>query len=203
MDFDYNSSRKKLILPEYGRHIHLMVQHAVAIEDPQERNRAAHAIIAIMGNLNPHLRDVNDFKHKLWDHMAIMSEFKLDIESPYPTPLLEKLAEKPMRVEYPQAAIRKKHYGKIVIDMLKQACEMPEGELKSYLIQLLAIQMRKSFVLWNRELNGDEVIIQDMHELSGGKIPLDMVITLKVPEVKEYYPSKNRRLNKKGMGSRK
>jgi hypothetical protein len=198
MNFDYNTSRKKLILPEYGRHIHLMVQHAAAIEDREERNRAAHAIIGIMGNLNPHLRDVNDFKHKLWDHLAIMSEFKLDIDSPYPPPSHEKLEEKPLPVAYPQATIRKKHYGKIVIDMLHHACSLPEGTLRDYLIQLLAIQMRKSFLLWNRDLNGDEVIIQDMHELSGGKIPLSTTITLKVPEVKEFYHIKNRRLNKKG-----
>ena len=123
MDYDYNTSRKKLVLPEYGRHIQKMVLHAVALEDAEERNRAARAIITIMGNMNPHLRDVSDFKHKLWDHLAIISDFKLDIDSPYVTPTPETLAEKPRVVPYNTHKIRFKHYGRVIELLVAKAIE--------------------------------------------------------------------------------
>jgi hypothetical protein len=128
MSFDYNTSRNKLALPEYGRHIHKLVDHIVAIKDRNERNLATKALINVMGNLNPHLRDVSDFKHKLWDHLAIISDFKLDIDSPYPTPTSAILTEKPRIVPYNQNSIRYKHYGKVIEMMVKKATEMDEGE---------------------------------------------------------------------------
>ncbi len=172
MDYDYNTSRKKLILPEYGRNIQKMINHILQIEDREERNKAANTIIGIMGNLNPHLRDIGDFKHKLWDHLAIISDFKLDIDSPYELPTREKLDEKPNTIDYTQADLKFKHYGKSLQLMLKKASEMEEGEERKYLIELLANHMKKAYLTWNREAVEDEQIFTDMKEITGGKIDL-------------------------------
>lgn len=127
---DYNTQRKKLALPEYGRHIQQMVDYITGIEDGDERNRLAKALIGVMGNLNPHLRDINDFKHKLWDHLFIMSDFKLDIDSPYPIPSKEEYQEKPKQIPYPKNPIKYKHYGRVIELMIEKAIEMEEGTEK-------------------------------------------------------------------------
>jgi hypothetical protein len=170
MNYDYNSSRKKLALPEYGRHIHKIVDHIVSIPDRDERNKAAQTLINVMGNLNPHLRDVSDFKHKLWDHLAIISDFKLDIDSPYPVPTKSILTEKPRKVEYSSGDIRYKHYGKLMERMVKKAVEMEDGEEKKMLIGIIANLLKKFYLTWNREAVTDSAIFNDLKELSGGKI---------------------------------
>jgi hypothetical protein len=172
MNYDYNTSRKRLILPEYGRNVHKMVDHAISIEDREERNKAARTLVSIMGNLNPHLRDFGDFKHKLWDHLAIISDFKLDVDSPFEKPEPSKLAERPAKIAYGQESIRYKHYGKYIHMMVKKAIEMEEGEEKTVLIRLLANHMKKSYLTWNRENVSDEQIFSDLLELSNGKITL-------------------------------
>jgi len=183
MDYDYNTGRKKMALPEYGRNIQKMIKYAVAIEDREERNRAARAIIAIMGNMNPHLRDVSDFKHKLWDHLAIISEFELDIDYPFTLPTPEILKEKPRPMPYSIYPIRFKHYGKIIEMLIKKAVDYPEGTEKEVLIKLIANHMKKSYLTWNREAVTDEVIFQDMKELSGGKLIPDK--NLKLSETRD------------------
>jgi hypothetical protein len=170
MEYDYNSQRTKMILPEYGRNIQKMVEYAVQLEDREERNKAARAIIAIMGNLNPHLRDVSDFKHKLWDHLFIISDFKLDIDSPYEKPTPEILFEKPKKVPYNDYNIKYKHYGKIIELLIKEASEFKEGEERDALIKLIANHMKKCYVTWNREVVDDRSIFEDLKTLSGGKI---------------------------------
>ena len=170
MEEDYNTSREKMIIPEYGRNVHKMVNHISTIEDREERNKAARTIISIMGNMNPHLRDINDFKHKLWDHLALMSEFKLDIDFPYEPPQPSTFTEKPKPVPYNNYPIRYKHYGKILEQMIKTASEMEEGEKKEALIHLIANHMKKSYLTWNRNQVTDEIIYNDLKELSGGKI---------------------------------
>ncbi len=170
MEYDYNSQRTKMVLPEYGRNIQKMVEYTVQIEDREERNKAARAIIAIMGNLNPHLRDVTDFKHKLWDHLFIISDFKLDIDSPYEKPTREILFEKPKQVPYKDYKIRYKHYGKIIELLIKEASEFKEGEERNALIRLIANHMKKCYVTWNRDVVNDESIFEDLKTLSGGKI---------------------------------
>ncbi len=135
---DYNTALPYLVLPEYGRNIQRMVNHAISIEDREERNKVAQAIIVVMGQLNPQLRDVTDFKHKLWDHLFIISEFKLDVDSPYPKPTPESFNTKPERVNYPSGSIRYKPYGKIAEEIIAQAQIVPEGEAKDYLIELVA-----------------------------------------------------------------
>ncbi|QKG79167.1 DUF4290 domain-containing protein [Tenuifilum thalassicum] len=167
---DYNTQRKKLRLPEYGRHIQQMVDYITNLEDREERNRLARSLIVIMGNQNPHLRNINDFRQKLWDHLFIMSDFKLDIDSPFPKPQLEKYNEKPRKVPYPNNPIHYKHYGRIIEQMIAKAIEMEEGPEKEAFKQLIANQMKKANITWNKESVTDEDIFRDMETLSGGKL---------------------------------
>jgi hypothetical protein len=190
MDYDYNTSRKRLVLPEYGRNIQRMVDIAAATENREERNRLARGIIAVMGNLNPHLRDISDFKHKLWDHLAIISDFKLDIDSPYPMPTAEALSERPKSVPYNQEKIRFKHYGKIIEQMVKKAAEMEAGEEKSMLIALIANHMKKSYLTWNREVVSDEIIFSDLVEMSKGRLQIDA--NMRLPDTRDIL-SKNKK----------
>jgi len=189
MTYDYNSSRKKLILPEYGRNIQKMVKHIKTIEDRDERNKAAQTVIGVMGNLNPHLRDVNDFKHKLWDHLAIIADFDLDIDTPYEWPERESLISKPNKVPYSQHRIKYKHYGRSIVLMIEKAVELEEGEEKSDLIRMIAYHMKKSYLTWNREAVSDDEIVMDLKTLSGGRI--EVKEDLKLPETKDIL-SKNR-----------
>lgn len=180
---DYNTTRKKLILPEYGRSIQQMVDYIVTVDDRDERNRLAKSLIAVMGTMNPQYRDVNDFKHKLWDHLFIMSDFKLDIDSPYPVPTRETYAEKPQRIEYNKTPVHYKHYGRIIEDMVNKALEMEEGEKRDALKMLIANQMKKTNVAWNKESVSDEDIFCDLYQLSDGKLRAQA--GTKLVEVKE------------------
>ncbi len=200
MSYDYNSSRKKLILPEYGRNIQKMVNHVKTIEDRDERNKAAKTVIGVMGNLNPHLRDVGDFKHKLWDHLAIISDFDLDIDSPYELPSRESLISKPEKVPYHQHKIKKKHYGRSIVLMIDKAVELEPGEEKEDLVKMIAYHMKKSYLTWNREAVSDEEIFGDMKTLSGGKLIPNP--ELKLPETKDIR-AKNRPIQKKKQGGGK
>ncbi len=200
MSYDYNSSRKKLILPEYGRNIQKMVNHLKTIEDRDERNKAARTVIGVMGNLNPHLRDVADFKHKLWDHLAIISDFELDIDSPYTTPEPESLHSKPKKVPYHQYSIRKKHYGRSIVLMIEKAVALEPGEEKDDLVKMIAYHMKKSYLTWNREAVSDDEIFTDMKTLSGGVLVANP--DLKLPETKDIL-AKNRPVMKKKNGGGK
>src|SRR3989344_2630863 len=140
---DYNTQLPRMIIPEYGRNIQNMINHCVTIEDREERNRCAKAIIQVMGQLNPHLRDIADFTHKLWDHLFIISDFKLDVDSPYPLPSPEKLDTKPELVAYPHGKIKYKHYGKIIEDIIVKAKAYPEGPEKEELKRTIANSMKK------------------------------------------------------------
>ena len=175
---DYNSGLPHLILPEYGRNIQRMVDFAVSVQDRDERNKVAQAIIAVMGQLNPHLRDVTDFKHKLWDHLFIISDFKLDVDSPYPKPTRETFITKPEQIKYPSGKIRYKPYGKIVEAIIEKAKEYPEGEEKDYLVEVVANLLKKSYLTWNRDSVSDEVILNHLEELSEGTLKLKDVSKL-------------------------
>lgn len=177
---DYNTARKNLVLPEYGRNIQKMVNEVKSIEDREERNRLANAVIQVMGNMNPHLRDVADFKHKLWDHLAIISNFELDIDSPYPTPTIEELAQKPEHLGYTSRdRIRFKHYGKVLEEMIKRAVTYEDGEEKDYLIEVICTQMKKSFVTWNRENVEDDQVFNDLISLSRNQLKIPEGLSLK------------------------
>lgn len=195
---DYNTSRKKLVLPEYGRNIQNMVDYISTIDSLEERNRLAKAVISVMGNMNPHLRDINDFKHKLWDHLAIMSEFKLEIDYPFEIPEPETFAEKPRQVDYNVNRIKYKHYGRSIELMIKEAIEMDDLELKRILTILIANHMKKSYLTWNKDAVGDEQIRKDLNTLSGGKLEIGEEIELSEPKdlLNKARKKKNVRLKK-------
>lgn len=169
---EYNTQRKKMELPEYGRSIQNMVDHALTIEDREERQRCANTIVNIMGGMFPHLRDVPDFKHKLWDHLAIMADFKLDIDYPFEIVKKEDLVVKPEQLAYPNADFRYRHYGRFLEGMVKKAVGIEDEEEKKQLINLLAIQMKKDLNNWNKEGIEDQKIVDDLREYSNGAIDL-------------------------------
>ena len=169
---EYNSQRSHLIIPEYGRHLQKLIDQATAIEDREERNKAAKYIISVMGSLNPHLRDVLDFQHKLWDQLFIMSDFKLDVDSPYPIPSKDILTQKPDRLKYPQNFPKYRFYGNNIKYMIDVANSWEESELKNALVLVIANHMKKSYLSWNKDTVTDEIIFQHLLELSGGKLNL-------------------------------
>jgi len=169
---EYNSERPFLIIREYGRHLQKLIDQATEIEDRAERNKAAKYIIQVMGSLNPHLRDVPDFHHKLWDQLFIMSDFKIDVESPYPIPSREVLQLRPEALNYPQNHPRYRFYGNNIKYMIDVANGWEDGELKSALIKVIANHMKKSYLSWNKDTVTDVVIFEHLYELSDGKIDL-------------------------------
>ena len=191
---DYNSQRKKLPLPEYGRNIQNMVDYLFTIEDRDKRNRSAQTVIDVMGNLYPYLRDVAEFKHKLWDHLAIMADFKLDIDYPYNPPTPDILTEKPNIVPYLENRIRYKHYGYIMESLVRKTAEL-EDEDKEILVELLANHMKKSYVAWNKDGVDDEKIFQDLKELSKGKLNFSKD-DFKLADVKVMMPPKQKKKKK-------
>ena len=171
-DLEYNSERPHLIIPEYGRHVQKLVDYCVTLETKEERNTMALAIIDVMGNLQPHLRDVPDFKHKLWDQLHIMSVFKLDVEAPYEKPSKKVLQEKPQPLAYPISTNRYRFYGNNIKTMIDAASSWEEGEMKNALIFTIANHMKKSFLSWNKDTVEDAVIFDHLFELSNGKIDI-------------------------------
>lgn len=161
-------------MPEYGRGIQNMVEYALTIQDREERQRCANTIVAIMGNMFPHLRDVPDFKHKLWDHLAVMSDYKLDIDYPYEVKPSSDADVRPRPMDYPMKRIRYRHYGYLLETLLKKMKEMPEGEERDMLSRLVANQMKRSLYNWNKDAMEDEKVAADMEEYTGGVVRLDV-----------------------------
>ena len=167
----YNTQKKKLIIPEYGRHIHQMIDQAVALKDKEKRDKMAKAIIGVMGNLNPHLRDVPDFQHKLWAQLFIMSDFQLDVESPFDKPSKEVYEKrKPNKLDYPQNYPKYRFYGNNIKRMIDFAIEWDNFDLKEKLILTIANHMKKCFLNWNKEAVDDQVILDHLLDLSDGKL---------------------------------
>ncbi|MBP1224748.1 DUF4290 domain-containing protein [Flavobacterium sp. 1355] len=171
-NLEYNSERQRLLIPEYGRHLQKLIDQATGIEDAETRNKAAKYIIQVMGSLNPHLRDVPDFQHKLWDQLFIMSDFKLDVESPYPIPSRDVLQLKPDVLQYPQNFPKYRFYGNNIKYMIDVANKWEDGEMKNALVLVIANHMKKSFLSWNKDTVKDDVIFEHLYELSDGKINL-------------------------------
>ena len=169
---EYNTERNHLVISEYGRNIQKMVEYALKETDREKRNKLAQALIALMGNLNPHLRDIADYKHKLWDHLFVISNFQLDVDSPYPIPTAETITKKPEGLNYPQNKIRFRFYGKNVEMMIQKATEMEDGPVKTAYINMIGTFMKNACRNWNDEMLGDEQILSHLEMLSGGKIKL-------------------------------
>ena len=166
----YNTKRTQLIIPEYGRHVQLMINQIMETRDRDERNKMAKAVIGIMGNMNPHLRDVPDFQHKLWDQLFIMSNFELDVDCPFEKPQKEVLNQKPDRLAYPQRNPKYRFYGNNIKSMINVAVNWEEGELKNALVFNIANHMKKCFLNWNKDTVQDEVILNHLLELSDNKL---------------------------------
>ena len=168
---EYNTEREHLIIPEYGRHIQKMINHAIAQESKDERNKLAKAIISVMGNMQPHLRDVPDFQHKLWDQLFIMSKFKLDADSPFEKPSEEILCLSPDPLAYPQNYPKYRFYGNNIKIMIDAASYWEDGDMKTALIFTIANHMKKSFLSWNKD-TVEDIVILNLFELSNGKIDI-------------------------------
>ncbi|HYG16381.1 MAG TPA: DUF4290 domain-containing protein [Bacteroidia bacterium] len=193
---EYNTVRNHLVFSEYGRNVQKLVEYLGNIKDRNERNRKAHTVIAIMGNLNPHLRDTADYKHKLWDHLFAMSNFTLDIDSPYPLPTAEILNKKPDRVPYLGNHIKFRFYGRNVQSMVKKAAEMEDGEAKQYFINMIASFLRNSGKNWNEENLSAEAIADHLEVLSEGKIkvrPEELTLSEVARHQGSYRPNNNQR----------
>lgn len=171
-NLEYNTVRENLIIPEYGRHIQKMINYASSRVSKEERNKLANAIISVMGNLQPHLRDVPDFQHKLWDQLFIMSNFKLDADSPFEKPSKEILSVKPQPLSYPQNFPKYRFYGNNIKIMIDEAVKWDEGEMKDALIVTIANHMKKCFLNWNKDSVKDQIIFEHLYELSETRIDI-------------------------------
>ena len=171
-NLEYNTVREDLIIPEYGRHIQKMINYASSRETKEERNKLANAIISVMGNLQPHLRDVPDFQHKLWDQLFIMSDFKLDADSPFEKPSKEILSAKPDPLSYPQNFPKYRFYGNNIKIMIDEAVKWDSGEMKDALVLTIANHMKKCFLNWNKDSVKDQVIFDHLYELSETNIDI-------------------------------
>lgn len=169
----YNTGRPKMELSEYGRHVQSMIEHVATIEDDEKRNQQANAIIELMGQMNPHLRNVEEFRHKLWDHIVIMSDFKLKVNSPYPTPEREKLYERPKPLPYPQVGSNQRHYGKNVETMIAKASSMDDKQKRETFTEVIGNYMKLVHNNWNNEVVNNQVIFEDIERMSSGKLHLE------------------------------
>lgn len=169
----YNTSRNHLLLPEYGRNVQNMIAHAIGISDRDERNKATQAIIEVMGQLNPHLRDEDDYRHKLWTHLFIMSDFNLDVDSPYEIPEQESLAESPNQMPYPKSKIRFGHYGKYSQLILKKSKEMTDEGEREYMVNKMGTFMKKQYLVHNNSAVENVVIAKQLEELSEGDLKIE------------------------------
>ena len=192
---EYNTNRTKLLMPEYGRNIQQMVEYCKSLPSKEERNEVAKTIVESTGQRNPHLRDEENYKHKLWDHLYILADYDLDVDAPYPFPTREELDQKPNRMDYPSFENEYKFYGKSILQLIDRAIELEEGEEKEALIQVIANNMKKSYNVYNKEHVQDEVIFRHLKELSQDKLDLTGIETLDKSKI--YHPSRNKRNNHK------
>jgi hypothetical protein len=177
-NLEYNTERSHLIVPEYGRGIQKMVDAALLIEDREKRNKVANTIVNAMAMLNPSVREITDYKQKLWDHLHIMSDFKLDVDCPYPVPEKSVVHAKPERVAYPTSDIKYKYYGKVMEDMIRKVTDLEDSPKKEQIIQNLANFMKMSYLTWNKDTVDDVTIFHHMEELSKGAVKLHDTVRL-------------------------
>jgi hypothetical protein len=207
---EYNTARGKMLLPEYGRNVQNMIQHAMEIKDREERNRAAQAIIEVMGQLNPHLRDVDDYRHKLWTHLFVMSNFELDVDTPYEIPEEEDLQERPKRVPYPKSKIRFGHFGQYTQKILEQSKSIDDEEERQYMTNSMGNFMKKQYLMHNNNAVENNVIADQLGELSKGDLkienPEELVSTnllLKTLGLNQNNNQKKNNNNNRRSGARK
>ncbi len=191
---EYNSQREKMIIPEYGRNIQKMIEYTVTIEDPEKRIKSAQVIISNMSQMNPGIKDNLDYIRTLWDHLYIMSKFRLVVDSPFPPPSQEELAKKPDKIEYSDRRMKYRHYGKNIKGIVDKAIAFEEGEERDALILTIANHLKKSYLNWNRDSVSDETIVKHLSEISEGKLLLkeDARLTATVDILARNKPKKKK-----------
>ncbi len=167
---ELNTQRSKLKMPEYGRHVQKMIDYVVSIPDKEKRNEQIRIVVDVMGVLNPQLRDLDDFKHKLWDNVQIISDFEIDIDSPYPTPTKETFSARPNPVPLDKTPLKAAHYGRNIQNMIDMIAEKPDDELRTNMVMVLAHYMRQQYLIWNKDSVTEETIYKDIKHLSGGSL---------------------------------
>lgn len=192
---DYNTQRKKLLMPEYGRNVQRMIEQVMQIPDKEKRNEQIRAVVAVMGILNPQLRDLSDFKHKLWDHVQIISDFQLDIDSPYPLPTREVLQRKPQPLPLQNEPLKEMHYGRNIQNMITAIAAQEDGEEKTAKVRSLAHYMRQQYLIWNKDTVSDELIFRDIVRMSDGKIQIPEDLRLNQISDKETFNKPTLMLN--------
>lgn len=200
---DYNTQRKKLLMPEYGRNVQRMIEQVMQIPDKEKRNEQIRAVVSVMGILNPQLRDLSDFKHKLWDHVQIISDFQLDIDSPYPLPTREILNRKPQAIPFQTEPLKEMHYGRNIQNMIAAIAEQEDGEEKLAKVRSLAHYMRQQYLIWNKDTVSDELIFRDIERMSYGKIRIPEDLRLNQISEKDSFNKPMLMLNTGEMGPKK
>lgn len=191
----YNTQLPDLIIPEYGRHIHSMAHSLLDIEDDKKRNQQAQVLINIMGNLNPHLRDAEEYKHKLWDHLFIMCDHKLDIKSPYPKPNAIDKPEIHERINNTQGSVKYKHYGKLIIELIQETIQISDEKTKNYFLEHIAQQMKRAYLNWNQTNVQDSQIWTDLESFANTNLSLDK--TKVIPVFQNVHQSRKKSFYKK------
>lgn len=194
---EYNTTRKRLIIAEYGRNLQSLVEQVCKMEDRDQRSRAAKALVNVMAQLNPSQRDYVDYRRKLWDHLYIMSDFKLDVDGPYDPPSPNTVHPKPQRLSYAGNKIRYSHYGRIIEKMIDVVSEYPENKEKEVLAPMIANYLKKSYLTWNLDSVTDDVIIKQMNVMSKGRIAMDNSQPLWVANDLVIDPSPGSKKNQK------
>lgn len=201
---DYNTQRKILSLPEYGRNVQKMVEYLKSIEDRDKRNEQARAVVKVMEILNPQVHLQEDYEHKLWDHLHIISGFTLDVDSPYPVPAVTSLTERPKKVPIEKKPIRASHYGRNIENIINLIAEKEDGEVKTAMIHSLAIYMRQQYLIWNKDTVADETIFKDIESLSDNRIvvPEGLKLAKLSPDSSFSRPAFSNSRQQRGGGNR-
>lgn len=192
---DYNTQREKLMLPEYGREVQKMVSHAVSLPTKAERQKCAETIIRIMDRMYPQNRDHADHRQKLWDHLALMSNFQLDIDYPFDVSQAREMTNKPEPMPYPMTRIPVRHYGKMMFEVFEHLKTMPAGKERDELVRVTANQMKRMLLQWSHGTTDDEKVANDLERYTDGQIKLDLK-TFKFDKISERDFAENRRKKK-------
>jgi len=191
----YNTQEEKLVLPEYGREIQQMVDYALTIENRQERQHCAESIVTIMKRMFPEGGVTEDYERKLWDHLAIMSGFQLDIDYPFDVSQAVQIAKKPEPMEYPMKRIPVRHYGLMLFELFDKLKTMEPGRERDELVKLVANQMHRNLMQWSHGSSDLEKVASDLARFTDGKIQLD-VDTFKFDRVGDRETPKNNKKRK-------
>lgn len=190
MGIEYNTARPLMIIPEYGRHVQKMAQHLLTIKDCKERTRATEVVIQTMTQVHPYAKDGEELRRKLWDHLYIITDYKLDVDGPYPKPEQGIFEAKPKRLHYPTSTVRYMHYGKVIPELIKKAVDLNDGGERDALVESIAMLMKKAYMIWNKSAVNDNTIIKDLGEMSKGKLELKDVSKLSTVSVSISVPQK-------------